>query len=186
MRGGREPPPRVACRRPLRAVIVALACGAAGCSAPGYGNDRLLDASDVFDVQYGTGLGLGALAQATLWLEGGVGLSSTVSMREWYGRRSTIDDEGTFVGLLAFTGTGSFPHGSVPTSSFSVLFVNVAAVIEDDPPETIDRFRIGGRIYLPCVNLGLFLNLGEIVDLAAGVAGFDPAEDDGVPKSARW
>ncbi|MBM3984179.1 MAG: hypothetical protein FJ296_00580 [Planctomycetes bacterium] len=170
----------------MRSGLLAVACAAAGCSAPGYGHDRLLDASDILDVQYGTGFGLGVLAQATLWLEGGVGISSTGFMREWYGRRSTIDDEGTFVGLLAFTATGRFPHGSVPTSSFGVLFINVAAVLEDDPPETIDRFRFGGRLYLPGVNFGLFLNLGEIVDFAGGIAGFDPAADDGVPKTELW
>lgn len=143
-----------------------------------------MDLTDVVDVGYGQGMGLGLFARATLWVEAGVGLSSTTDSREWYGRRSARHPEGAFVGLLAFTATGNYAHGEPPMSSGGLLFVNLLAVLDDEPPELIDRFQVGGRVYLPFVNLGLFVNLGEIVDLCAGLVGADPAADDGIAKSA--
>jgi hypothetical protein len=46
----------------------------------------------------------------------------------------------------------------------------------------MDSFRIGGVVFLPGVSGGLFLNLGEVLDFACGVVGFDPLHDDGIPK----
>jgi hypothetical protein len=162
--------------------VIATALGA--CSAPGYGHDRLLDLTDIVDVGYGMSMGLGVVAQATLYLEAGLGIAETWNSREWFGRRSASLNGGSFVGMLVFTGTGHYSHGSAPMSSIGVLCVNVLAVLDDDHPDLIDRFRFGGRVYLPGVHAGLFVNVGEIVDLLCGMVGLDPAGDDGVAKSA--
>ena len=169
-------------RSQVLAVLIAASAGA--CSSTGYAHDRLLDLSDVVDIEYGTGMGLGVLAQATLYLQAGLGFSETWTAREWYGRRSASMNGGTFVGLLAFSSTGHDIHGSPPMSSMAVLCVNVLAVIDDDrAPQVIDRFRFGGLVYLPGGHGGLFVNVGEIVDLIVGLVGFDPAGDDGLPKT---
>jgi hypothetical protein len=42
--------------------------------------------------------------------------------------------------------------------------------------------RIGGTLFLPVVSGGLYLNAGELLDLLAGVVGYDPMSDDGIAK----
>jgi len=42
--------------------------------------------------------------------------------------------------------------------------------------------RIGGAVFLPGVHGGLYLDVGEILDLACGLVGYDIVQDDGHPK----
>ena len=42
-------------------------------------------------------------------------------------------------------------------------------------------WRVGGEVWLFFVDGGIYINFGEIFDLAAGLVGWDPAGDDGVP-----
>jgi hypothetical protein len=50
-----------------------------------------------------------------------------------------------------------------------------------DPP-LLDELRAGGVAFLPGVNGGLYLNLGEIGDFLCGLVGYDLNNDDGIPK----
>ena len=66
------------CLRVVVWIAVMLTCQ--GCAALAtYGQDRLRDLSDVVDVRYGTGFGLGAMVQAGPLFETGLGCSV-----EWY------------------------------------------------------------------------------------------------------
>jgi hypothetical protein len=42
--------------------------------------------------------------------------------------------------------------------------------------QTITRFRFGGEVWL-LLDVGVYLNVGELVDWVAGIFGADPARD---------
>ncbi|HEX5011871.1 MAG TPA: hypothetical protein VFY71_15870 [Planctomycetota bacterium] len=182
-------------------LLLLLACQ--GCGSLGqYGQDRLRDLSDILDVRYGTGLGLGSQIRV-LWLETGFGLSTEAYYRQWFGRKSVEVRRGLFAQAVVAGIDGDYWRrksdellGNSSTGSFSVLVVNVPLctsffsgtgsedwfeVPAGDPP-LWESFRIGGVVFLPGVSGGLFLNLGEVVDFLGGVVGWDPLHDDGIPK----
>src|SRR5262249_48937976 len=80
-----------------------------GCtSSPAWGMDRLRDLTDIVDVRYGTGLGLGVQADALLLLGTGVGWSDVSYSRVWYGRHSVDTGRRTFLGLLLYSSFGDY------------------------------------------------------------------------------
>lgn len=164
-------------RRQVGAVALALLLALPGCGL--WGRQRLRDAGDVIDLKYGRSMGLGAKVEATLFLGAGLGLARIDSSTEWYGRARYQQDDGLFLHLL-IVGVDRFRSdgGSPSTASWLVGPVNVGAWAWRDHPTDVDRVRFGGELVLPFVHGGLYLNLGQLFDLAAGVFGFDPAEDD--------
>jgi hypothetical protein len=187
----------------LQAACLLLLLACQGCSGlTSYGRDRLRDLSDILDVRYGTGLGLGSQIRV-LWLETGFGMSSEAYYRQWFGRKSVEVRRGLFAQAVVAGIEGDYwrrkPEDFLrdsSTGSFSVLIVNVPLctsifsgtrdedwfeVPAGDPP-LMDSFRIGGVVFLPGVSGGLFVNLGEVLDFLAGVVGWDPLHDDGIPK----
>ncbi|HEX5011521.1 MAG TPA: hypothetical protein VFY71_14085 [Planctomycetota bacterium] len=187
--------------RGLRSVVwilLALACQACNGLAT-YSLDRARDLSDVVDVRYGTGLGLGLYVQATpsIPLGAGLGASSESYSRQWFGRKSVEMRDGLFAHAIFMgvegKGAGSdWTTGSLdmlglrlnPGSIYSKEWRGTEAWFQSpagDPPQ-LDRFRFGATVFLPGVNGGIFLNLGEVVDFLTGLVGFDLMRDDGIPK----
>jgi hypothetical protein len=189
--------------RRLEAACFLLVLACQGCSGlANYGQDRLRDLSDILDVRYGTGWGLGFQVRV-LWLETGLGLSTESYYRQWFGRKSVEVRQGLFAESVLVGIDGDLwrrePADILGNSSagvLSVLVVNVSvssAIFsgtgsEDwfkepagDPP-LLDCFRIGGVVFVPGVSGGLSLNLGEVLDFACGLVGYDPLHDDGIPK----
>ncbi len=175
-------------RRTLAGVGLAALLVGAGCAAGSYGEARLMDLTDVLDVKYGTGVGLGVRAEATMFLEAGLGYSTLRHTRESFGRRSATVDDCEWFYFVFFGAQGYAAHvGEPTTASFVMFFVNMTSALQwrADPP-MLDRFRFGAEVVLPGVNGALFVNVGEIVDLVAGLFGADPAADDGLPKGASF
>lgn len=177
-----------------------------GCAGVGnYGEDRLRDLSDVVDVRYGYGFGLGASAQFSTLFETGLGCSSEAYMRQWFGRKSTEVRDGVFAHGLIFGFDGDYHRrlngndwlveGDASTGSFDILIFNMNYGPSEerlgseewfdspagDPPR-LTRARFGGAVFLPGINFGFYANAGEIVDLICGLVNYDLMRDDGVPK----
>jgi len=171
------------------------ACGTLG----DYGQERLRDLSDVVDVRYGVGFGLGAEVQVAT-LETGLGYSSEAYQRQWFGRKSVEVRNGLFAAVLIWGVDGIYPPPTEPSKwgnstseSFAILFKNMGM----SPPWTgseewfgqpagdvpkLDQLRIGGAVFLPGVNGGLYVNVAELADFLCGVFGYDMMHDDGIPK----
>ena len=176
-------------------LLLAAALGAGCTTSSAWGTDRLRDLTDVVDVRYGTGIGLGVQLDATMLFGTGLGYATVDWTRVWYGRHS-VDNSGTeFFGVILGS---ALDGGMCPTDPahgwFDILFINVSLLgemdasgsddwfVHDDGPPLIDMFRFGGTLFLPGVHGGLHVNVGEVVDFVLGVFFLDPAGDDGVPK----
>ena len=179
---------------------------AAGCSGlPKYGHDRLLDLTDVADLRYGLGFGLGLSVEAG-YFGTGLGCSTEGFYKQWFGRKSVEVEDGLFAHGLIVGFDGDYLKrvmretwlptlgASTSTGTTDLLVFHghaqEAAGFGDtkwfeqpggDPP-VMTNIRLGGALFLPAVSFGLYLNAGEFVDLLAGVIGYDPMSDDGVPK----
>jgi hypothetical protein len=176
----------------------ALSLSAAGCASPrDYARDRLLDLSDVFDVKYGAGLGLGVHVQATNFIETGLGFSVDAFSREWFGRRS-IDVRGAFAHVIVLGADGMAPCCSDPPTYMDILCINLRAfgrapwtgseewVAGEGEVPILDRFRFGGVVYVPGGHLGLCVNVGEFFDFLGGLFTADLMNDDGIPKQVGF
>lgn len=165
------------------AVLLALLVILNGCAdvAP-YLRDRALDLTDVLDLKAGLGFGLaGVKAEASDYIGAGVGIGHTGTGPEWYGRRFYSNPGGYFFHILA-VGVDEMPmDDAYDYMSRALLGYN----LRYNRPPTLSRFRIGLEAFIPGVHLGIYANMGEVLDLVAGLAAFDPANDDGVPKSAK-
>lgn len=181
---------RVARHVLLALVVLPLPACAAG---ERWARDRLMDLTDVADLKYGRAWGFGVKAEATLYLGAGVGLGVVESSREWYGRRAedfTLDRHGGpgawFEGLFAHAALVGADGGRATNagqSAVNTVLLNVLLLWGDaQAPPLIDRWRFGAEWLLPEVTFGAYLNLGQVWDLLAGLAGADPAGDDGIPK----
>jgi hypothetical protein len=170
--------------RALRIALVAVVLTpmlASGCASGSWGGARLADLGDVLDVRHGRSMGLGAKVEATLWLGAGLGFGRLESVHESYGRHVVErGDDGLFMHLLLFgaDGHGGPCFGPPDALGFHILGFNLTALAESADPPPLGRFRFGGELLLPFVHGGLYLNLGEVLDLAGGLVGFDPAHDD--------
>jgi len=78
-----------------------------------------------------------------------------------------------FLHLAASGADGFSGHGHL--DEVHLLGVSISQL---NRPSTFDVARVGAEILLPGVTAGLYLNLGQLCDLLAGIAGFDPAGDD--------
>jgi len=179
MISGKSPAFRIA----ARLVIGISFCGLLGLPLCGCGvldavKERALDLTDVLDVKFACpySLGIGAKVEVTDYLGAGIGACTLLEGEEWFGRRY-------------MPSTGSLNHlviwGSEESEIGPTLYGFGISQQPKRPLPVVSRFRIGGEVLLPAITLGLYVNLGEIVDLLAGFAGFDPAEDHGVPKGCR-
>jgi hypothetical protein len=161
--------------------LVTLLTMCPGCAVGRYFRDRALDLTDIVDVKYGAlGAGMGAKVEASTYSGAGLGAGGGYHTGETYGRWH--HDHGRIpvifhLGILGLEGES----GPCPSGEGTFLLVNV---LEDDPPP-IDRARLGGEVWLPLVRFGAYVNFGQFGDFFAGIAGFDPAGDDGAPKWAR-
>ena len=185
--------------------LALLAAGAACAGPVTYGRNVLRDVSDVVDVRYGTGFGLGASAQFTDLLATGLGCSVEWYQREWFGRKSVEVRDGLFAAGLLFGFDGDYLRrlepgqwdieGDSTTGDWFALLVNWNRGRSDelnateawltepagDPPAR-SGLRFGGAVFLPGVHGGLYLNLGELVDFATALVGYDFIKDDGYSK----
>lgn len=182
-------------RTHLRPALAALLLGSAllfpSCRSVGtYVKDRALDLSDIIDVKYGFAVGIGAKVEASMYLGAGVGWATVYDCREWYGRRSVIIGEQTFLhlGLVGWDGTQElFDRGDDATDWYSVVLpINLGAIDHPDNPALLQRWRFGGEVLLPFVQLGLYLNLGEVADFILGLATIDIAADDGMSMNDKY
>ena len=178
------------------AVLLAAALASGGCTtSPSWGMDRLRDLTDIVDVRYGTGVGLGVQADALLLLGTGVGWSDVTYSRVWYGRHSVDTGHRTFLGLLLYSSFGDYEYpGDAARTWCNVLLLNIASIgparasgdedwfQHDNGPPIMDRLRVGATLFLPGVHGGLYLNVGEAIDFVLGIFFLDPSGDDGVPK----
>ena len=187
-------------------VVVAIALALPACSGLGnYAQYNLRDLSDVVDVRYGTGFGLGVSAQFSDLLATGFGSSVEWYQREWFGRKSVEVRDGLFAAGLIVGFDGDYMRrlepgqwdveGDSTTGDWFALLVNwnrgrsheltatEAWLTEPagDPPAR-SAIRVGGAAFLPGVHGGLYLNLGELVDFACGLVGYDFVRDDGYSK----
>ena len=187
----------------MRAALAAalLLCPACA-SVATWSLDRARDLSDVIDVRYGTGLGLGAHVRADVWVPLGAGLGASTEWysRQWFGRKSVEMRDGLFAGMIVIGREGQGLLCEPTTGSVELFGVNFkgAGIYDSDwrgtdawfqspagSPPQIDRFRIGATIFLPGVNGGLFINFGELADFFTGLVGYDLMRDDGIPKFAQ-
>ena len=187
-------------------LVAGLALAQSSCVVADYGRDRLMDLTDVIDLKYGVGVGVGAKAEATVYLGAGGGLAALGYTREWFGRRSTIQQSKWFVhfgvggvdggrGSLSWEEEDDF-DGDPERADIHALLANLTALSDhntgprgNEPPNevnrwgfnappTIDRFRFGGEIVIPVIQFGLYANVGEIIDFLGGWVTWDPAYDD--------
>jgi hypothetical protein len=173
-----------------------------------YGKDRVRDLSDVVDVRYGTGFGLGASVQFLECIGTGLGCSVEWYQRQWYGRKSIESRDGLFADALIIGFDGDHVRrvdpgegvigGDTLTGPRSILLYRQSGGHADEVRGTEEWFtqpggklpgmstgRIGGAVFLPGVLGGLYLNLGEVLDFFGGLATFDLMNDDGQPKFSR-
>ncbi|GJM23359.1 MAG: hypothetical protein DHS20C15_32740 [Planctomycetota bacterium] len=187
-------------------LIAGLALAQSSCAVADYGGDRLMDLTDIIDLKYGVGVGVGAKAEVTTYFGAGGGLAALGYTREWFGRRSTIQQAKWFLhfGVAGVDGgRGSLswdeqedPDGDHERADVHVLFANITTLNDHatgprgnqppsevnlwgfNAPPTLDRFRIGAEFVIPVIQFGLFVNIGEIVDFVGGFTTWDPAYDD--------
>jgi len=187
-------------------LVTGLALAQSSCAVADYGGDRLMDLTDIIDLKYGVAVGAGAKAEATIYLGAGAGIGALGYTREWFGRRSTIQQSKWFFHFVAGGvdgGRGSLtweeedmPDGDLERADVNVLLANLTALNDhntgprgdEDPelknlwganaPPTLDRFRFGGEFLIPVIHFGLYVNLGEVVDFLGGWFTWDPAYDD--------
>lgn len=161
---------------PLSLLLLCLSLS--GCGVLNSIKERAVDLTDVLDFKFACpySLGLGVKAEVTDYLGTGIGSCSLLEGEEWFGRRY-------------MPCTGSLHHiviwGAEESEIGATLYGFGFSQQAERPLPLVSRFRIGGEVLLPLVSLGLYVNLGEIFDFLAGFAGFDPAEDHGVPKGSR-
>ncbi len=169
-----------------------------------YGEDRVRDLSDVIDMRYGVGFGLGASVQFFELFGTGLGCSTESYQRQWFGRKSVEVRDGLFAQglIIGYDGDELRLHTEYPrpadsgstTGTFSAVIWRTTgrdpAMTGDDAWFTepggdfpkLEGFRIGGAVFLPGVNGGLYFNAGEVVDFVCGLVGYDLMNDDGYPK----
>lgn len=184
--------------------VILLACAGCAGGAATYGQDRLRDLADVADLRYGTGLGLGASVEA-VYFGTGLGCSIEWYQRQWFGRKSVEVRDGLFAAGLLFGFDGDYLRrlepgrwdieGDSTTGDWFALLVNWNRGRSDelhateawltepagDPPAR-SAIRIGGAVFLPGVHGGLYFNVGELVDFATALVGYDFIKDDGYSK----
>jgi len=178
-------------------LLLAAALAGAGCTtSSAWGTDRLLDLTDVVDVRYGTGVGLGVQLDATMLFGTGLGWSTVDWTRVWFGRHAVDTSQTEFFGIVLSSALGGLICGPPDPAHgwYDMLFVNISMLgaldrgsddhwfLHDDGPPFIDQLRFGGTVFLPGVHGGLYLNVGEAFDFVLGIFFLDPAGDDGVPK----
>lgn len=146
-----------------------------GCA---YGRDRLLDLTDVVDLRYGFGIGgAGVKLEATDYTGVGAGAGFAYEIgQEWYGRRVQSGYRLFFL-HLGIVGIDDMAIDN--TADYDSRCYFGYNYRRHRPPE-IDRFRFGAQAFGPLLSLGLYINAGQVWDFFAGIAGYDPARDDGV------
>lgn len=200
-------------------------CVSIGCSEVAtYGENRVRDLSDIVDVRYGAGFGLGLSVQVGEPLRTGLGCSEEWYQRQWFGRKSVESRDGLFASALIigfdgdylrreeasewFAKSGAtsedlhrleaepwFSESGSTTGNFNEFFFTQRRGSDTAQVGTKAWFtepagnlpslgiaRIGGAVFLPVVNGGLYLNLGEALDFLFGLASYDLMNDDGYPK----
>ncbi len=144
-----------------------------GCSsAIAYTRDRCLDLSDVVDVKAGVCFGFGAKAEVTDYSGIGFGFAAGPGF-ESFGRCFVLSDKLNPFVHFAVLGVDGEENNELSISMFQY---------KEKRPPMMSRFRVGGEAYVMPINLGLYLNLGEVVDFLCGLVTYDPSFDDGVAK----
>lgn len=164
-------------RIPILFFVFAMTFALPSCVVGRYAQDRGCDLLDIFDFKAGYGgIGLGAKVQASEYVKTGFGFGEVYETVEFYGRRKDRYPMMFYHGLIAGFDGPEMPGYGVD-ADWDLFFVG-------NPPAgvaALDRARFGAEFVLPGVNFGFFLNLGQIADFFAGLAGFDPANDDALP-----
>jgi hypothetical protein len=157
-----------------------------GCnSVAGFFKNRALDATDIIDLKYGAGrgVGLGAKVEPLPFFGTGLGFRSPGPTTEWFGRRAEQDDLyfAQFV-LLGFEGAGRQPDDDVEVNFMTVQLHR----FEDGHVHPERLIRVGGEIAIPFVRGGLYLNILELFDFVAGWwFGIDLVGDNDRPREVE-
>jgi hypothetical protein len=162
-------------------ILVLIAVLAVGCGVEPYLVDRGLDITDVVDFKIGVGLGIGAKAQVTDFVGAGLGAGNYDPAVESFGRRFFHYDQDGFLHGVVFGLDGTKIATLTDETTVNIALLQLRGI---NLP-LLQRFRVGGEILLPGLELGLWVNLGEVLDLICGVASFDPALDDGMNKGTE-
>lgn len=183
--------------------LALLAVGSACAGPVTYGRNVVRDLSDVVDVRYGAGFGLGASVEAGVF-KTGLGCSKLWYDREWFGRKSVEVRDGFFAHGLILGVDGDYLRREAAependdvessTGNFSIIVLSSRghspARVGDEawfttpggPPPALADARVGGVVFLPFVQGGLYLNFGEAIDFCCSLVGYDLMHDDGYPK----
>jgi hypothetical protein len=162
----------------------------AGCAQGTYLGDRGHDLLDIIDLKGGRSMGLGVKAEATLYLGAGLGFAGLGDSVEWYGRQRVDVDvpeearysHGMFTHIVVAGFDVNTVHGGGPSKdSLNILAINRVAFSDHDNPAMLDRWRFGGELVLPFVQGGIYLNVGQVLDLVIGLTTLDIGDDDGKP-----
>jgi hypothetical protein len=169
------------------------------------------DLSDVIDVRYGVGFGLGASVQFGETFQTSLGCARELYQREWFGRKSVETHDGFFAGGLLYGVEGDGgkygprqcccdgehdadgARGNTTGGQHLLILGGGAGSRTRTGDEAwftepggdmpiLDEFRIGGAVFLPGVLGGACLNVGEAIDFLCGLATFDLMNDDGYSK----
>lgn len=155
------------------ASLLALALLLGGCAVGYYVRDRVYDVPDVVDLKYGGGfdtMGLGLKLEVTGFFGTGLGYGGSDDVTEWRGRRKDVDDM-TFLHVLLLGRDGPTDRPANYFFLWNVFYYSPMS----------GQWRIGAEVLLPLVEVGAYVNIGEIVDLVGGLFGADPMGDDGLP-----
>jgi hypothetical protein len=176
----------VSVRQRLIAAALAALLGVTSCaSVERYARDRALDLTDVVDVRVGLAWGVGAKVEVTSWVGVGLGHALLPWTREWFGRRSRVRrEESTHLLVAGMDGRSGWIGDQVYVLGVSPGWIEHDLFLYQGLwPGALQRNgRVGAEV-MAGVALGLYVNLGELYDLLAGLVGLDPAHDDGVSKS---
>lgn len=178
--------------------MTALALGGLLLGGCHYTRERFRDLSDIIDTKGGSSprLGLGVKGEATNFIWGGLGYGQPGP--EYYGRRIFNKHLAGTTGKDGFRGpeevglgighfqlrdiTKSGLWDNMATSYFGINpFAYNAIVSEDEWQATAVPWRVGLEVWLPFYDVGIYLNVGELIDFLVGFVGLDPADDEDIP-----
>jgi len=157
------------------------------CSGPeNYFERRWHDATDVIDLKYGctwNSFGLGAKVEATNYIGAGIGIGMQELLYEQFGRHLAMSEaDFLYLAVYGVDGPGTENPPS-HRSEFSVVGINCC---QDERPLWVDRFRVGGELWLLNATGGVYLNAGQTIDFLGGLFMLDMADDDDLPLDTPW
>lgn len=151
--------------------------------------NRLLDMIDLITLEVGPSIGVGASAYATKYVAAGAQISAGQAMvgfnRRHLSARATVDD---FIEIFPFEARTFMETRAYTGGVYAVTQHSAGLKRPTDKmyQRTRDFWAIGAQAQIPSMGIRLEIHPLEIVDLFAGLAFFDPLNDDlGVSKGFK-